>query len=219
MKYYLSSVQKRYQETFQSAETIRSLILAVLLFGVSLYVNYLSGIYATARVSNSVTDLILSNTPKIDSKIIQLIFIEGAIILWIFILTILFHRPKEIPFILKTAALFIIIRAIFVSLTHLAPFPLQTQITANIFVDRFTFGGDLFFSGHTGLPFLFALVYWRERLLSQFFLLASIIFALTVLLGHLHYSIDVFGAYFITYSIFSLSCWLFRRDRARFLAR
>ncbi len=37
------------------------------------------------------------------------------------------------------------------------------------------------------------------------FLDFSIVFAVVVLLGHLHYSIDVASAYFITFSIFSLA--------------
>jgi membrane-associated phospholipid phosphatase len=38
------------------------------------------------------------------------------------------------------------------------------------------------------------------------------VFAIVVLLGHLHYSIDVLSAYFITFSVFHLCTFLFRKD-------
>ncbi|MBI3904685.1 MAG: hypothetical protein HY309_03785 [Pseudomonas fluorescens] len=40
----------------------------------------------------------------------------------------------------------------------------------------------------------------------------SVLFGISVLLGHLHYSIDVFGAFFITYSIFCLAKKFFPKD-------
>ena len=43
-------------------------------------------------------------------------------------------------------------------------------------------------------------------------LVASLVFGTAVLLGHLHYSIDVFSAFFITYAIFHLAIWLFPKD-------
>jgi prolipoprotein diacylglyceryltransferase len=44
------------------------------------------------------------------------------------------------------------------------------------------------------------------------FLAASVVFGVIVLLSHLHYSIDVFSAFFITYSIYHIAIKLFRKD-------
>ena len=79
------------------------------------------------------------------------------------------------------------------------------------------FSGDLFFSGHTGLPFLMALIFWSSPRIRCFFLALSVFFAVTVLLGHLHYSIDVASAYLITYSIFCIARQTFPNDWQRFL--
>jgi len=76
-------------------------------------------------------------------------------------------------------------------------------------------GDDLFFSGHVGLTYLMALLLWDTPRLRYIYLAISIMFAAVVLLGHLHYSIDVFAAYFITYSIYILSTRLFKRDYER----
>jgi hypothetical protein len=49
-------------------------------------------------------------------------------------------------------------------------------------------------------------------------LAASAFFAPVVLLAHVHYSIDVFGALPIVWAIFEGSCRLFPSDRAKLLA-
>ena len=40
-----------------------------------------------------------------------------------------------------------------------------------------------------------ALTFWNNKFLRRFFLFASIVAGFSVLLGHLHYSIDVFAAF------------------------
>ncbi len=49
-------------------------------------------------------------------------------------------------------------------------------------------------------------------MLRWFFLIATVIGAATVLLGKLHYSIDVFSAFFITFTIFAIAKKIFRKD-------
>ena len=78
-------------------------------------------------------------------------------------------------------------------------------------------GNDLFFSGHVGLTFLVALLFWDTPVLRYIYLSMSIVFAVVVLLGHLHYSIDVFAAYFITYTIFVIARNIFKSDYERTL--
>lgn len=80
------------------------------------------------------------------------------------------------------------------------------------------FGGDLFFSGHTGLPFLVALIFWSSPRIRYFFLALSMFFAVTVLLMHLYSSIDVASAYFITYTIFSIAKHIFHSGWQRLLS-
>jgi hypothetical protein len=175
----------------------------------SLVFNYYSGNFATRRASNYVSDLILDNVPVYD---VGFIFVDGSIALFVFVITLLIYEPKRIPFVAKTLALFIFIRSIFISLTHLAPFPDALLLKHNRLLEKITFGGDLFFSGHTGIPFLMALIFWENKPLRYIFIVISLIFAVTVLLGHLHYSIDVFAAYFITHTIFYLAQKFFKKD-------
>ena len=46
-------------------------------------------------------------------------------------------------------------------------------------------------------------------MLRYLFLAWSVFFGIVVLLGHLHYTIDVLSAFFITYGIVDIAKWLF----------
>jgi hypothetical protein len=112
-------------------------------------------------------------------------------------------------------ALFLVVRAVFVSLTHIAPSPIDPQKPAP-FLNAIFFGSDQFFSGHTGMPFLIALCFWHMPQWRAFYLGVTVFFGSVVLLGHYHYSIDVLAALFITHGIFQIACWMFRQDFALF---
>ncbi len=211
----IKQILARYKALKSNKPFYIGLGVGVLFLGLSLFFNYEANGYTAASISVAANDIFLDHLPimKVDG-----IFLEGAIILTFFAIALALYRPNRIPFMLKAAALFIAVRSFFVILTHLAP-PLGalTAPTSN-FLERLAAGSgkDLFFSGHTGLPFLAALVFWQNKFLRIFFLLASMIFGGAVLLGHLHYSIDVFSAFFITYGIFHLARWLFKKDYAMF---
>jgi hypothetical protein len=59
-------------------------------------------------------------------------------------------------------------------------------------------------------------VFWHVQALRYFYLASTIFFATVVLLGHYHYSIDVFAALFISYGTYQIALWLFPRDYALF---
>ena len=112
-------------------------------------------------------------------------------------------------------ALFLLVRAVLMALTHVAPSSIDPQKAAPFF-NSISCGSDLFFSGHTGLPFLAALAFWHIPQWRIFYLALTGFFGSVVLLGHYHDSIDVLAALFITHGVFQISCWLFGRDYAPF---
>jgi hypothetical protein len=188
---------------------------ALLLMG-SLVVNYLAGTYASLHAGHAVRDILLDRMPTLP---VDFIFIDGALVFWAFVLAVLLSLPRAIPFVLKTLALFIVIRSFFVILTHIGPPADPAVLDPSRIMSDLTFAGDLFFSGHTGFPFLLALTFWESRMLRQIFLASSVVFALAVLFGHLHYSIDVFAAFFITDSIFRIAQRMFAHDYAMLAGR
>lgn len=54
---------------------------------------------------------------------------------------------------------------------------------------------DLFFSGHTSSTLLVVLFGWPHRRLRWFFVLAHLVVVASVLLGHIHYAVDVAGGW------------------------
>ncbi len=176
---------------------------------ISLGINYLANLYTYYSNGQAVGDIILDNIPQIDTS---WVVIYGAISLVIFVTVFLLKHLRYLPFVVKSIGLFIIIRAFFISLTHLAPMPGGIILPNSELLEKFSLGKDMFFSGHTGLPFLLALIFWQNKFLRNLFIAISIVFATAVLLGHYHYSIDVFAAYFITYAIYHIAVQFFRRD-------
>ncbi len=185
-----------------------SLLEAIILFILSVFATHLASRYAEIRASNYVEDIILSNTPVFD---FEYIFVQGAIGLSLFVVVLCLYFRKTAPFLIKAVSFFIIIRAMFVSLTHLGAYPTKLSLESSL-LDFITTGNDLFFSGHTGLPFLIALIFWNHVYIRTLFLASSVIFGVIVLLSHLHYSIDVFAAFFITYTIYHMATKLFHKD-------
>jgi hypothetical protein len=216
----MERVKRVVQQSFDSHRNLwgdRSFVLNVI-FGVVLLlvafvINYFAQIFALHSVSNPVTDIILDNTRVWD---VTFVFVYGVFIFWGFMGVMLIIEPKRTPFLLKSLALFVVIRSIFITMTHLAPFAthLELPIDNVLSLFNFSFGADFFFSAHTGGPFLAALVFWDHKYVRYFCLVASVFFGVIVLLSHLHYSIDVFGAFFITYSIYHMAVYFFKRDFA-----
>jgi hypothetical protein len=218
--YYYGEIVRRYRVHCTTKAFWTSSALSLVTFIVVLVINNMATTYATLRASNSVTDIVLSNTPAFN---VDIYFVYGAALLVLFIGAVLLSNPKQIPFTLYALSIFYFTRAIFISLTHLGPFPVHTPIafTSNIgiFLSGIFFGGDdLFFSAHTGAPFLMALIFWRQPILRYIFLIWSVFFAIVVLLGHVHYSIDVASAFFISFGIYHFTMWLFTNAHQLFIA-
>jgi len=74
---------------------------------------------------------------------------------------------------------------------------------------------DLFFSGHTATTFLLVLYLWRFPRLRAPALVAHAAVVLSVFFSHLHYAIDVVGAYAVAFSIYALREGWRGRDVAR----
>jgi hypothetical protein len=184
----------------------RSLPFALSLLVAGVVASYYAAIYATVNAGNTVPDIILSNTQAWD---VDGLFVYGTFCLILFVIIVCLARPYSIPYVLSSLGLFYLVRSMFIIMTHLGAYPTHISLDLNAAVTTYFFGADLFFSGHTGAPFLLALIFWRDHTLRYLFLTWSVFFATVVLLGHFHYTIDVASAFAITYTIYHASRWLF----------
>lgn len=204
----MKSLGIRYNGLIQDQSYLYNLILSLCFLVLSFIINNYASLYATQIAGSPVPDLLLDHINLYD---VSFIHVYAALSFWlVFIFYLFFFRPELIPFISKTAALFILIRSAFICLTHMgAP---VNNLTIPAFSSFFIYNGDLFFSGHVGGPFLLALIFWKEKGLRYLYLGSSIFFGLIVLMGHIHYSIDVLSAPFITYGIYQLARACFSKD-------
>jgi membrane-associated phospholipid phosphatase len=205
----MKKIIEKQQNQWSDKAFLISFLTGSLLLSLSLIVDNFATKYATAEASNPVADIFLSNLPVVN---VNIIVNEGAILFIIFIVIFLLFKPEKFPFTLKSVAIFVLIRSLFITMTHLGPFPQHSYLEIDRASQMLTLGNDLFFSGHVGLPYLLALIFWEEKAIRYICLSASAIFGVSVILGHLHYSIDVFSAFFITYTIYVISQKVFLRD-------
>ena len=201
-----------YRTLFGNRAYVRSVSEGAVFLAASTIAIFAAVTYATVHASNYVTDFVLSRVGPLN---VRFLFIYGTFAAFVITASLLAWRPNRLPFALKAVALFLLVRAVFVALTHMAPSPIDPQKPSPFFNSIF-YGSDLFFSGHTGLPFLAALAFWHIPQWRMFYLALTAFFGSVVLLGHYHYSIDVLAALFITHGVFQASCWLFGRDYALF---
>jgi membrane-associated phospholipid phosphatase len=204
-----SAWHKRTVQFWSHKSNVLNVVISYAYFFIACGVYHFAGLYAASKMSNTVSDLFLDLIPPINTS---LIFNEGAILLWIFCGAVVFYQWKRLPFMVKSLATLIVVRSFAISLTHLGAVPGHLEVP-NAVMSTITFrGGDLFFSGHTAYPFLMSLVCWNNTKLRWIFLISSIIFGIAAIVGHQHYSIDVFGAFFVAYGVFRICQKLFPRD-------
>jgi PAP2 superfamily C-terminal len=208
----METTLRLYRTLFGNRSYVRSVSEGAVFLAASMIAIFAAVTYATVHASNPVTDFVLSRVGPFN---VRFLFVYGTFIACAITAGLLAWRPNRLPFALKAMALFLLVRAVFIALTHVAPSPIDPQKPVPFFNSIF-YGSDLFFSGHTGLPFLAALAFWHIPQWRLFYLALTAFFGSIVLLGHYHYSIDVLAALFITYGVFQASRWLFGREYALF---
>jgi membrane-associated phospholipid phosphatase len=115
--------------------------------------------------------------------------------------------PEKLPYGLMLFALVGFSRAFFISFTNLAPpsdiiFLKRPELVDATF--RYLFmKSDLFFSGHVANAFM-AFLLLKDFKVKWLILFGTVLMGVTVLLMHIHYSIDVFAAFFITYGLYKI---------------
>ncbi|MEI6352799.1 MAG: phosphatase PAP2-related protein [Candidatus Nomurabacteria bacterium] len=211
----MDKIFTNYRETFTDKKILFDMFIGVLLFIFGLVVAYYAYAYTQTYQGTIAQDIFLDNLPIVN---VALLFFGGMAFMGVVAVVLSLLDPKRIPFVLISTGLFFAVRGFFLILTHLAPPNIEyyqyIQYEHHIKNVVFTLssGTDLFFSGHVGYAFLLTLIFWYKKYLRYFFLLFSFLMAGVVILGHLHYSIDVFSAYFIVFGIFEFAKKYFHKE-------
>jgi ABC-type multidrug transport system fused ATPase/permease subunit len=194
-------------------ENKRSLMVGFILLTLAMIFQFYASAYSNRVTSNFVPDLILDHLPVVN---LNFVIVEGALATIAGSIILLLVRPRYILFTLKAVAIFIATRAVFISVTHLGIYPGQAGPDPTGIFDHIYTGLGLeagfFFSGHTGLTFLMALIFWNKRFWRIAFLGLAVTFGIAVLFAHVHYTIDVLAAPYMSYGIFKMSQYFFKED-------
>jgi len=174
-------------------------LIAITLF---FFTNFLQ--YVETRVGFSFKDPILVLFNPIDLTWLIFAMIYSGLI---FALISLFKSPRILSTALLTYGIMIIIRII--SMYSLPLNPPETMIALeDPFVEFFgrgkTLTKDLFFSGHTATSFIFYLTSVNKKI-KMLFLILTVIMALSVLLMHVHYTVDVVVAPLASFTSYRIS--------------
>ncbi len=195
MNLIFENIINRWKDVLKTPKHKLSVILCYAALFSSFYLNQIMSTFADKMQSNKVTDLFLDLLPLTD---VNFIFFWVALF-WC--LGLFFYHaihPTQMPFLIWSYALFISIRALFITLTHIAPPDNLAIIPSELKV--YAYEADMFFSGHVGGPFFFAMLTNNPKLRN--IALCYTVFTISiVLLGHMHYSIDVFASLFIAHSL------------------
>lgn len=181
----------------------------------SVLLTFFARSYAGDYSGYVVPDILLDNLPIWN---VGFLFFQGAMIFCLLLALFLLHEPKFLPFTLEATSLFFLVRSFFMVMTHLSPPStvyynfIQHEHHRREILFSMSSGSDLFFSGHAGFPFLLALIFWKNPTLRYLFLAISLVGSVMVIMGHLHYTIDVFSAYFIAFGVLEISKFLFSKE-------
>jgi len=183
------------------------IILTVLMLSFSQFLQYIE-----QREGATLTDPILNAFNPINLTWLTFSLIYLSLTLFLFSIR---KDPYKITIALQTYGLMVIFRTISMYIVPLEA-PATLILLDDPFVQLFGEGDiltkDLFFSGHTGTLFILFLLA-ENKTLKPVFLISTITVGISVLLQHVHYSIDVFVAPFIAYCSFIIIKNLHRKNR------
>ena len=191
----MTSKQSQWREILSSNKKIALFLAGIAALLSSFAVNNQVSTYVDHVQGQAVGDLILDNIPIYD---LNFIFFWAVLIFWIGNIIYRLIFPKEFPFILVSLSLFVFIRCFFIALTHIGP-P-ETLLVVPEELSYYSFNADMFFSGHVGAPFFYALL-TSVKSVKWIAIIYSIIMVFIVLMSHGHYSIDIFASFFIAHSL------------------
>jgi membrane-associated phospholipid phosphatase len=188
-----------WKEAFVNKKSILEIIITIIILSFVLWslANFLS--FVESRRGVILPDPVLSLFKPVD--LTWLIF--GLIYLCLIIAVIeIAKHPDELLFVFQAYSLLLLFRIAAMYTLPLDP-PLGMIPLNDPFVQFFGTGKlltkDLFFSGHTATLFLLFLAVKKEPL-KIIFLICSSAVGISVLLQHVHYTIDVLAAPFFAYT-------------------
>ena len=167
------------------------------------------GNYVEMRKGILLDDKLLEIIPSFDFSLSIFILLYSS--LSIVILTHL-HKPKVILRIIEMHFLVAIVRQICILCVALEP-PTGIIVLRDVFLENTVYPQnspltkDLFFSGHVASIWLYSLCS-ENKMIKYYLGFATFLMSFMILSMKVHYSYDVYGAFFFTTIIYFLPTWV-----------
>lgn len=204
----------QWQDFLSDRDRRRELVLSLILLVLTLTALTRFLIFVEHRPGVVLDDPLLRLFQPIDLTWLTFSLIYGSVIGGILVLL---PHPGRLTFALQLYLMMVLSRMLVMYLLPIDP-PTHLILLRDPVVEFFgsgqTLTRDLFFSGHTSTLFILFLVA-ESRVQRLVFLLLTLVVATTLLLQHVHYTIDVVAAFFFCYANFALLCRLRREPGAQ----
>lgn len=198
--------EKLKNKNFTKELVFTLIILIFFLVTLSKFLNFVQD-----RNGTVLDDPILNLFNPIDLTWLTFIIIYSSVCIAIYFLI---KEPPNLISAIQSYCLMIFFRMIAMYLVPLLP-PVKTIPLSDPFVQLFAsekfLTNDLFFSGHTATLFILFLTSENKKH-KIFFISSTLIVAVSVLLQHIHYTIDVFAAFIFAYSSFKIITSIRKRN-------
>ena len=200
--FYAFDKSNTWGEAWQNKGFRTKIIASLLIFvGLMLFLPHFFG-FIEKREGVVINDWVLQLIPAKNFSVIIFILIWS-----VFLLTIIrsVQEPVILLMILLSVIIILFLRILTIYFVALDPPPGLIVLTDPLI--SLTYGGkgrfitkDLFFSGHTSNLFIVYLCLQKKA--DKIFVLLSVIaVSILVLMQHVHYTMDVIGAFFITWLV------------------
>lgn len=202
--FFIRNLLANWKTYYNSSNKKKKLIISLLSITVILFAftNFLA--YIENRIGVVINDPILGLFKPINFSIFIFVLIYLSLVISIIYLI---NKPKELLIGIIAYSIMVCFRMIAMFLLALEPPPTMIPLIdpfVEIFSTGTTLTKDLFFSGHTATMLLFIFTIYNRVIKTVLlsFLLLIIVF---ILLQHVHYSIDVFVAFFVSYCSYRIA--------------
>jgi membrane-associated phospholipid phosphatase len=197
------SIKKIWKFELKEKYFLANIIFSFLSVIISLYFFTRFLVFIEDRVGVTLIDPILNWFNPVDISYFTFIVMYSTVVIAIVSLA---QSPKMLIIGLQSYTMMLLIRMVAMySIPLEAPatiLPLIDPMVSEVGVGKLM-TKDLFFSGHTATIFIMYLVA-QKKFFKFFFLIATILIALAVLIQHVHYSVDVIAAPFFAYGSFKI---------------
>lgn len=209
LKNHINLFLREWKSALSDRNFLLKLLITPGLFFVYSAITQKLGNYVEMRKGILLNDKLLEIIPSFDFSFFIFILLYSS--LTIVILAHL-HKPKVIVRIIEMHFLVAVVRQICILCIALEP-PIGMIVLRDVFLENTVYPRyspltkDLFFSGHVASIWLYFLCS-ESKMIKYYFGFATILMSFMILSMRVHYSYDIYGAFFFTTIIYFLPAWV-----------